>query len=93
MAGQDRHLKVDLASVWLSDRARDRLARPISAFSALVCGTLGVAALHFWREEWRYAVGAGREAALLEIIIPAGLLLLSLHFFLRTLIPRLRPGP
>ncbi len=93
LAGHDRHLKVDLASLWLSDRARDRLTRPVAGISALVCGALSVAAWRFWREEWRYAVGPGRETALLEIIIPAGLLLLSLHFSLRLLAPRTLPRP
>ncbi len=93
LAGHDRHLKVDLASLWLSERARDHLARPIAAFSALVCGILSVAALHFWREDWHYASGSGREAVFLQVIIPAGLLLLSLQFSLRFLVPRMPPRP
>ena len=81
-----RHITIDVASIWLPERIRRLLARPIALFSAIVCGALGFAAVGFFRMEWQYAFGPQRVSALLDLIIPAGFLLLALHYAIYGLI-------
>ena len=83
---RERYIKIDAATMWLSETWRRRLERPILVFSAVVCGNLFWAAARFWREEWLNAAAAEKWVAALGIIIPLSFLLLTIHFTLRFII-------
>lgn len=80
-----RHIRIDALNVLLPRRARRLLARPLHLTAAIVCGVLGYAAVRFWREEWSYAQAPERWLVLVELILPAGFILLALHFTLSAL--------
>ncbi len=83
---RERYIKIDMATMWLSDTWRRRLERPIFIFSAVVCGNLFWAAARFWREEWLNTATAEKWITALGIIIPLSFLLLTIHFALRFII-------
>lgn len=87
-----RHITIDVASIWFPERTRRLLVRPIAFFSAIVCGALSFAAIGFFRVEWQYAFGPQRVSALLDLVIPAGFLLLALHYAICGLIGPSRPS-
>ncbi len=80
-----RHIRIDALNVLLPRRVRRALARPLHLLAALVCGILAQAAVRFWREEWTYAQDPERWLALVELVIPCGFLLLTVHFALSAL--------
>ncbi len=80
-----RHITIDVASIWLSKRVQLLLERPIAAVSAVACGALCFASVGFFQMEWKYAVGPGRAAALLDLVLPVGFLLLTMHYALFSL--------
>lgn len=91
MAVRERHIKMEIISVWLSDEWRRRLERPIFLFSAVVCAIIAWAAMRFWYQEWLNAPAGERWIAMLGSVIPLSFFLLMLHFALRFLIgPRAR---
>lgn len=83
---RERYIKIDAATVWLSETWRRHLERPIFVFSAIVCGNLFWAAARFWHEEWLNAAAAEKWITALGIIIPLSFLLLTIHFTLRFMI-------
>lgn len=91
VAVRERHIKVEIISVWLPDKWRRRLERPIFLFSAVVCAVISHAATRFWYQEWLNVALAEKWIAILSIVIPLSFFLLTLHFALRFLIgPRSR---
>ncbi len=80
LAVPGRHIKIDIATAWISESWRARLERPIYFFSAVACGSLGWAATRFWQSEWQYATPDEKWIAALSIIIPISFFLLALHF-------------
>ncbi|MHB8623714.1 MAG: TRAP transporter small permease [Sulfuricaulis sp.] len=83
---RERYVKIDVATVWLSETWRRRLERPIFVFSAVVCGSLFWAASRFWREEWLHTAADEKWVTALGIIIPLSFLLFTIHFTLRFMI-------
>ncbi|MFN2309031.1 MAG: TRAP transporter small permease [Gammaproteobacteria bacterium] len=81
-----RHIRIDVVSVWLSDGWADRLYRPLNALAGLVCLLLTQAAARFWLDEWQYATALDRWHTLVALIIPVGFGLLCLHFLFATLL-------
>ncbi len=77
-----RHIKIDALQILISETWRRRLYRPIQAVAALICWLFSEAAIRFWRSEWAYAAEYERWQVLTGLIIPAGFILLCLHFFL-----------
>ena len=86
VAVRERHIKIEIISVWLPEIWRSRLERPIFLFSAIVCAIIAWAAVRFWYQEWLNAPPGEKWIALLSIVIPLSFLLLALHFVLRFLI-------
>lgn len=85
-----RHIRIDVVSAWLSQAALDRLHRPLNALAMLVCLLFTQAAARFWLDEWTYVSAAERWQTLVNVILPLGFGLLSLHFLLAAL---LGPAP
>lgn len=82
----NRHVKVDVAVVWLPKNFLAWVARPFSAFAAVVCGMLAMAGYTFWHEEWLAVPPDEKWVAAMLVILPLGFGLLALHFLLRVLI-------
>jgi TRAP-type transport system small permease protein len=82
----DRHIRVDIVGHWLSLRWRARLYRPFCLLSALVCALFLEAAVRFWQQSWQFSADSERWLVLLGTIIPAGYLLLLVHFLLELII-------
>ena len=82
LAVQGRHIKIDIATLLISETRRKKLERPIYFFSALVCAMLFWAAARFWESEWLAASREDRWVAAMAIIFPVCFGLLSLHFTL-----------
>ncbi|MHB8455183.1 MAG: TRAP transporter small permease [Acidiferrobacterales bacterium] len=80
------HIKVDVASIWLSEAWRHRLNVPILIFSALICSGLAFAGARFWWVEWQDAPQYEKWTSALNIIIPLTFSLLAVHFILRCFI-------
>ncbi len=83
LAVQGRHIKIDVATVLLSDAMRRKLEIPICGFSALICAILCWAAGRFWISEWQAAAAGERWLAAMALVFPLCFGLLSLHFVLR----------
>ena len=81
-----RHIRIDVVSAWLSDAWLERLHRPLHTLAAMVCLLLTQAAVRFWLDEWQYAALQDRWQALVNLILPLGFGLLSLHFLLAAII-------
>lgn len=83
-----RHISLDVLSVWLDESWRERLYRPLQFIGALVTALLCQAAWAYWQDEWAHTPDHDRWITLLALILPAGFGLLSLHFLLAGLIGR-----
>lgn len=89
-----RHIRIDVVSVWLDQRTLERLQRPLAALAGAVCAVLAHAALRFWLDEWQYATAAQRWQTLMNFILPLGFGLLTLHLLLAALLgPATRTRP
>ncbi|MGA7802050.1 MAG: TRAP transporter small permease [Gammaproteobacteria bacterium] len=75
-----RHIKIDVLALWIPPRWQGRLARPLDLLGTTVCVLLGWAAVRYWQVSWSYAGPDGKWAALMDLIIPVGFILLALHF-------------
>ena len=82
LAVPGRHIKIDIATAWISEPWQRKMERPVYFFSAVVCSGLGLAATRFWQSEWQYATPDEKWIAALSIIIPISFFLLALHFVL-----------
>lgn len=85
LAVPGRHIKIDIAAHWISERWRSNLERPVYVFSSLVCGLLSWHAARFWQDEWQSVSAAEKWIAAMGFVFPACFLLLALHFSLRAL--------
>ncbi len=88
---EQRHIKIDVLTVWMPDAWLAKLARPFNFFSALICGLLGWAAVHFWLVEWQTVPPDEKWATVLAAILPVSFFLLVIHFVLLGLIGRRPP--
>lgn len=94
LAVRERHIKVEVISVWMPEDWRRRLERPIFLFATAVCAVLAHAAWRFWIGEWLSVPAGEKWIAALGIIIPMSFVLLTLHYALRFVIgPRRRERP
>ena len=93
LAVRERHIKIDVAVLWMPESWRNWLERPIFAFCAIVCAALCWAAVRYWYGEWTSA-GDAKWVTAMAIILPLSFGLLTLHFLLRALIgPRAADRP
>lgn len=81
-----RHIKIDVIAAWLSKEWRQQLFRPLHLIGAIICYQLTDAAIRFWIDDWHYAAPGSEWIAALNIIIPLGFGLLSLHFLLASIL-------
>lgn len=77
-----RHIKIDVLRSLIPSAWAHHLYRPVAAVAALVCGLFTQAAMRFWWDEWTFAADYERWQVLTGVIIPAGFLLLALHYSL-----------
>jgi len=83
---RNRHIKIDVFSTLLSAALLDRLHRPLHAFAAIICALLADAAIRFWRDEWLYAPNHEHWQVIVSLVIPVGLVLLSIQFVLSAIL-------
>ena len=74
------HIRLDIAGVFAPALVRI-LARPLALLAAAICSVLAWTALRFWREEWLHGQGQWQE--LLGLILPAGFVLVAVHFLVQ----------
>jgi len=82
---QNRHIKIDVLSHFLTPSQQEKLIRPLIFFSAIISGVFAWYSVGFWLDEWQYASANERWSVYLALIIPAGFIILSLHLFLLTI--------
>ena len=87
---EDKHIRIDLLSRFLSERAAAWTHRFTAAFAAVVCALL---CWHAGRLAWlEYLDGTrvppGVPAWAAELVIPLGFGLMALRFALRALVPQ-----
>lgn len=76
------HIKIDCVSSAITETSRQKLKKPLLAISSTVSAIFFWYALQFWLDEQHYAPDNEQLALYLALILPAGFLILSLHFFL-----------
>jgi TRAP-type C4-dicarboxylate transport system permease small subunit len=89
--GERRHIKIDVASVWVPVGWRPWLDTVFSLLSAAVCALLCWAAARFWWMGWQFAPVTEKWVAALAMILPISFALLSLEFVLRALATAVAP--
>jgi TRAP-type C4-dicarboxylate transport system permease small subunit len=77
-----RHIKLDIIAVLLPPATLRWLRSPLYLLSSVLCAMLGWAAMRFWYDDWHYIADHERWSSILALIIPAGFLLLALHFLI-----------
>lgn len=82
---QNRHIKIDVLTHFLSVKRQEQLVRPLIFLSSIVSGIFAWYSIGFWQEELTYAPTNERLAAYLAFILPAGFSILSLHLLLLTI--------
>lgn len=82
----NHHIKIDVLGSWLSRHQSGPLARFLLLFAATVCALFCQAALRFWQDEWQYANSSQQLEVLLNLVLPVGFGLLSLHFLLAAIL-------
>lgn len=82
----NKHIKIDCVTATISERSKQKLKRPLYFISALVCSIFSWYAVVFWLDEKNYAPASEQFALYLALILPAGFIILSLHFLLLSLI-------
>ena len=85
---RDRHIKIDVCCALLSPSMLRRLYRPMQLIAGVVCAFLADAAIRYWRDAWLYAPDHERWLVLVAVVIPLGFILLTIQFFLATLLGR-----
>jgi len=82
---ENRHIKIDILTTFLTTDQQQKLIRPILLFSAIVSLTFTWYSGVFWLDEWHYAPSNERWSVYLALILPIGFFILSLHLFLLTI--------
>ena len=78
----DRHIKIDILAVFMSEQHKRLLVRPLLFLAAAICALFAWNALRFWLDEWHYATDSDHWQVLMELILPIGFDILTLHFLL-----------
>ena len=82
---QNKHIKIDILTPFLSTEQQEQLIRPLLLLSAFVCAIFAWFALSFWLDEWQYAPANESWSVYLALILPVGFSILSLHLLLLTI--------
>lgn len=80
------HIKIDLLSAWQSRHPSRWLPKLLHLVGATVCGLLANAALRFWQDEWEFSNPDQQIEVLLNLVLPVGFGLLTVHFLFAFLI-------
>lgn len=83
---EQRHIKIDVLAAWLSSQWKARLFRPLNLIGSIICYQFTLAAIDFWYDGWHYAAPGDEWIAAMNLIIPLGFGLLTLHFLLATIL-------
>ena len=78
----NKHIKIDILSVFLSTRQKEILIKPLLIISSFICGVFTWHAWLFWLDELNYAPAHELWIAYMAFVLPAGFSVLSLHFLL-----------
>lgn len=81
-----RHIKIDALALLIPESISRLLYRPVQAVAAFICYLLADAAVRYWQSEWAYAADYERWQVLTGLIIPAGFILLFVHFSLSVML-------
>lgn len=82
---QNKHIKIDILSPFLSITQQQALIRPLLFISSAISGIFGWYAVIFWLDELEYAPSNEQWSVYLALILPIGFFILALHLFLLTL--------
>ena len=82
---QNRHIKIDVLTHFLSEKKQEQLIRPLIFFSGIISAVFAWYSVGFWLEELEYAPRNEMLGAYLAVILPIGFSILSLHLFLLTI--------
>jgi TRAP-type C4-dicarboxylate transport system permease small subunit len=83
-----RHIRLDIATAFLSHRRIVQIRMPLYLLSAAVCSLFAKAAGRFWYDDWQYVADNERWSSILALITPLGFALLALNFLLAALFVR-----
>jgi len=79
---QNRHIKIDVLTAYLSSEQQEKLIRPLLILCAVVSAVFTWYSVSFWLDEWQYAPANERWSVYLALILPIGFFILALHLFL-----------
>lgn len=82
---QNKHIKIDILTPFLSTEQQEKLVRPLLLLSAVISGIFAWYSLGFWLDEWQYAPAYERWSVYLALILPIGFSVLALHLLLLTI--------
>ena len=79
---RNTHIKIDIASAFLSSEFREKLIRPLFFLSALVCLVFCWYSILYSLDEWEFVPVNEKWSVPFALVIPIGFGLLSFHFLL-----------
>ena len=79
---QNRHIKIDILTPFLSIEQQEKLIRPLLLLSAIVSALFAWFSVSFWLDELQYAPANELWSVYLALILPAGFSILTLHLLL-----------
>ncbi len=82
---QNRHIKIDILTPFLSIEQQEKLIRPLLLLCAFICAVFAWYSVGFWFDEWQYAPANERWSVYLALILPVGFFIMALHLFLLTI--------
>ncbi|MEE9492539.1 MAG: TRAP transporter small permease [Gammaproteobacteria bacterium] len=80
-----QHITIDIICS-LCPASRRPLFRFLNLVAVGICTIFTFSAMRFWKDAWQYASPSEHWQVLIGLIIPAGFMLLSLHFFLSVIL-------
>jgi TRAP-type C4-dicarboxylate transport system permease small subunit len=79
---QNKHIKIDILTPFLSLTQQQKLTRPLLFICATVCAFFCWYSIGFWLDEWQYVPSNERWSVYLALILPIGFFILSFHLLL-----------
>ncbi|MDH5573131.1 MAG: TRAP transporter small permease [Gammaproteobacteria bacterium] len=82
----NKHIKIDVLATLMPAEIKKKLVRPFLLISTMICALFFWHAGNFWLDELKYASTNDNLSVYLALVLPAGFFMLTLHFFLLSLI-------
>ena len=82
----NKHIKIDVLAALMPAEIKEKLIRPFLLMATTICVLFFWYAGNFWLDEWEYAPVNDQMSVYLALILPAGFLVLAVHFFILGLI-------